>query len=80
MKQLLEKAFNKSLELMSAGEILTQHNLIDVFSYLGLFSDPPTSRDLAAAKKIISILDKKSKGIKRQNLLKLIWIISKVPL
>lgn len=80
MKQLLERAFNKSLELINAGEVLTQHNLIDVFSYLGLFSDPPTSKDLTTAKRVISILDKQNRGIKRSNLLKLVFIISKIPI
>lgn len=80
MKQLLEKAFNKSLELINAGEILTHGNLVDVLSYLGFFSDPPTSRDLATSKQIVNVLDKQNRGIKRFNLLKLIYIISKIPL
>lgn len=65
MKELLEKAFNKSLALMNAGEILTQHNMVDAMTYLGLFRDPPTVKDMAAAKNIIKVLDRQSKGIRR---------------
>ena len=58
MKQLLEKAFSKSLELVKAGEVLTHTNIVDIFCYLGLFSDPPSKKDLGAAQKISNILDK----------------------
>ena len=39
--------------------------MIDLFSYLGLFRDPPTPHDMQSAKNIIKVLDRQNKGIKR---------------